>query len=104
MIVSPSAKIQFQTVYPPSTNSAKGEWIITKNNLSRKIQFSAAEYCMRTSSGPPTIQTIEITNPVENGSAYQLLVGTTKSNVINVVVDGIFTLHLFLQDNLFYYL
>lgn len=98
VVVSPSAKIQFQTVYPPTTNSAKGEWLIIKKNLSSKLQFGAPGYCIRTSGSKPTIQNIEITNPVENGSAFQLSVETTKSNIINIFVDGIFTLKFFLQE------
>lgn len=104
VVVLPYAKIQFQTVYPPSTKSAKGEWLITKNNVSDKLQFGAPGYCIKTSGSQPTIQIIEITNPVENGSAFQLSVETTKSNIINIFVDGIFTLHLFLKDHSLSYL
>lgn len=106
MVVSPSAKIQFQTVYPPSTNSANGEWFITKNNLSSKLQDTNSIYSITTFAGHPTIQTIEITSPVNNGSAFNLSVETTKSNFINVFVDGtcIFTFHLFLQNHLLSYL
>lgn len=99
VVVLPYAEIQFQTIYPPSTKSAKGEWLITKNNVSDILQFKDPGYCIETSKTQPTTQTIKIKNPVENGSAFQLSVETTKSNIINVFVDGIFTLHSFLKDH-----
>lgn len=90
MVVSPSAQIQFQAVYHQPIDSTKGEWFRTKNNLSTKLQFGTPGYSITTTSSQPTIQTIDITSQTENGSAFQLSVGNTKSNIINVFVDGIF--------------
>lgn len=87
-MISPTASIQFQTIYPPNMDSKDGEWFKTYLNTTSKLIFGAAGQNIYTSSNKPTIQKIEIENAKEYKGAYQLILGTTKSNIINVFVDG----------------
>lgn len=88
VVVLPSGKIQFQTIYPPDINSRDGKWFRTKNNDACELQFGAEGYAINTSSSQPKIQTIEIKSAKENEGAYQLSVNHMKSNIINVFVNG----------------
>lgn len=86
VVVLPSGKIQFQTIYPPDINSTHGKWFRTKSNNVSKLQFGAKGYAINTSSSQPKIQTIEIIAK-ENEGAYQLSVNHMKSNIIKVLVN-----------------
>lgn len=89
VVVLPSGKIQFQTIYPPDINSAHGKWFRTKNNYVSELQFGAEGYAINTCtlSSQPKIQTIEIIAK-ENEGIYQLSVNHMKSNIIKVLVNG----------------
>lgn len=87
VVVLPSGKIQFQTIYPPDINSTDGKWFRTKSNNVSELQFGAEGYAINTLSSQPKIQTIEIIAK-ENEDAYQLSVNHMKSNEIKVLVNG----------------
>lgn len=69
-------------------DSKNGQWFKTYLNTTSKLEFGAEGQNIYTSSNKPTIQKIELNNAKENKGAYQLILGTTKSNIINVFVDG----------------
>lgn len=87
VVVLPSEKIQFQTIYPPDINSTHGKWFRTKSNNVSELQFVAKGYTIKNSSSQPKIQTIEIIAK-ENEGAYHLSVNHMKSNIIKVFVNG----------------
>lgn len=89
VVVMPSTSIKFLTVYPPNINSENGEWCVTRDRVTTTLGFKAGGYSIKTGSNQPITQEIEIKSAAGNGGAYQLSVGTTKSNSINVFVDGI---------------
>lgn len=69
-------------------DSKDGKWFKTNFYTISKLKFGAMGLKIYTSSDKPTIQKIELENAEENKGAYQLILGTTKSNIINVKVDG----------------
>lgn len=89
VVVMPSTTIKFRTVYPPSINSDNGEWCVTRDRVTTTLDFKARGYSIKTGSNQPITQNIEIKGASGKGGAYQLSVGNTKSNSINVFVDGI---------------
>lgn len=90
VVVLPSDTIRFQAIYPPNISCVNGEWWITKNNITAKLDLTAPGFSINTDSRQPITQNFEIRRAAGNGGAYHLSVGTTKSNIINVFVDGIF--------------
>lgn len=90
VVVLPSEMIRFQAIYPPGVNCVNGEWWITKNNITTKLDLTAPGYSINTDSSQPITQNFEIRSAAGNGGAYHLSVGTTKSNIIIVFVDGIY--------------
>lgn len=57
--------------------------------MTTKLDFKAPGYSIKTGGSQPITQKIEIKRAVGNGGAYFLSIGNTKSNAINVFVDGI---------------
>lgn len=87
VVVLPSEAICLQTIYPQHTNSSNAEWYKTKDNTTTKLQFGAAGCSITTSKCQSIIQRIEMTSTRENEGAFQLSLGTTKSNIIDVRLD-----------------
>lgn len=87
VVVLSSETIRFQAIYPPDINCVNGQWCITKNNITTKLDLTAPGYSINTDSSQPITQNFEIRSAAGNGGAYHLSVGTTKSNIINVFVD-----------------
>lgn len=88
VVMMPSTKIKFLTIYPKTFNCTIGEWCVTRDNVTTKLDFKASGYSIKTFSTQPITQKIKIECAAGNGGAYQLFVGTSKSNTINVFVDG----------------
>lgn len=82
MVVLPSDAICLQTIYPQNTKSSNGEWYKTKDDTTTKLQFGA-------SGCQPIIQKIEMKSTRENEGAFQLSLGTAKSNIIDIRLNGI---------------
>lgn len=89
MVVLPSDAICLQTIYPQNTNSSNREWYKTKDDTTTKLQFGASGYSVTTSDCQPIIQKIEMKSTRENESAFQLSLGTAKSNIIDIRLNGI---------------
>lgn len=87
-VVLPSEAICLQTIYPQHTNSSNAEWYKTKDNTTTKLQVGAAGCSITTSKCQSIIQRIKMTSTRENEGAFQLSLGTTKSNIIDVRLDG----------------
>lgn len=84
MVVLPSDAICLQTIYPQNTKSLNGEWYKTKDDTRTKLQFGASGCSVTTSDCQPIIQKIEMKSTRENEGAFQLSLGTAKSNIIHI--------------------
>lgn len=92
MVISPSDVICFRTIFPSNVQIADCKWFITKNDITSRIHSTDKGVSLKTSQSQPISQTLEIQPALDHGGAFHLSVetsiGTLKSNIINVFVDG----------------
>ena len=93
-VVSGSAAIQFEAIYPFSSKSKVdgAKWFM--NNSPTAIDFDASGYDKRTLVRERITQSVRIPNKSKNAGTYRVTLDDMLSNSIDVIIDGMFLMFL----------
>lgn len=92
VVVSPSDKMKFLTIFTSNQNCLNAKWFKIKKGSKKEIDFGSTKYIISNTSDGTKTQTLDVVHAGEEDNAgYQLTINGFRSNMINTFVDGMYS-------------